>query len=45
MPLRILLQRPDNEKLIMLLPVGYPADNATVPSLKRKELSEIFVEI
>lgn len=29
--IRELLQRPDNEKLFLLLPVGYPADDATVP--------------
>merc|ERR1712211_60267 len=29
--IRDLLGRPDNEKLFLLLPVGYPADDATVP--------------
>merc|ERR1719362_2578693 len=29
--LRTLLGRPANEKLLMLLPIGYPADDATVP--------------
>jgi iodotyrosine deiodinase len=29
--IRELLGRPDNEKLFLLLPVGYPADDATVP--------------
>ncbi|XP_062871369.1 iodotyrosine deiodinase [Trichomycterus rosablanca] len=41
--LRLLLQRPANEKLLMLLPVGYPASDATVPDLTRKELKDIMV--
>ncbi|XP_027896091.1 iodotyrosine deiodinase [Xiphophorus couchianus] len=41
--LRLLLKRPVNEKLLMLLPVGYPAADATVPDLKRKNLEEILV--
>lgn len=43
--LRLLLRRPANEKLLMLLPVGYPASNATVPDLKRKPLDAIAVHI
>lgn len=43
--LRVLLKRPVNEKLLMLLPVGYPASDATVPDLKRKPLDEIMVHI
>ena len=35
------LGRPENEKPFLLLPVGYPAENCTVPDLKRKELNEI----
>lgn len=42
--IRNLLGRPLNEKLVLLLPVGYPAENATVPDLQRKPLSEILVE-
>ncbi|XP_066529002.1 iodotyrosine deiodinase [Hoplias malabaricus] len=41
--LRVLLQRPANEKLLMLLPVGFPAPDATVPDLSRKDLSDIMV--
>merc|ERR1711874_26452 len=41
--LRTLLGRPDNEKLLMLLPVGYPAEDATVPDLTRKSLDDIMV--
>lgn len=43
--IRNLLGRPSNEKLVLLLPVGYPAEDATVPDLHRKPLSEILVEI
>lgn len=43
--LRQLLKRPTNEKLLMLLPVGYPASDATVPDLKRKPLDDIMVHI
>lgn len=43
--IRSLLERPANEKLVLLLPVGYPAKDATVPDLQRKPLSEILTEI
>ncbi|XP_069014447.1 iodotyrosine deiodinase [Embiotoca jacksoni] len=43
--LRLLLKRPVNEKLLMLLPVGYPASDATVPDLKRKHLDDIIVHV
>ncbi|XP_016405745.1 iodotyrosine deiodinase 1-like [Sinocyclocheilus rhinocerous] len=43
--LRSLLQRPANEKLLMLLPVGYPASDAEVPDLKRKDLNDIMVTV
>ncbi|XP_008554529.1 iodotyrosine deiodinase 1 [Microplitis demolitor] len=42
--LRNLLGRPSNEKLCLLLPVGYPADDATVPKLERKSLEDILIE-
>ncbi|XP_064025365.1 iodotyrosine deiodinase 1 [Pogoniulus pusillus] len=41
--LRTLLKRPANEKLLMLLPVGYPKKDATVPALTRKPLEDIMV--
>jgi len=37
-----ILQRPKNEIPFVLIPVGYPAENAKVPNIKRKELSEIM---
>ncbi|XP_031848983.1 iodotyrosine deiodinase isoform X2 [Nomia melanderi] len=43
--IRNLLGRPQNEKLVVLLPVGYPAKDATVPALQRKSLTDILVEI
>ena len=36
-----ILERPDNERAFLLLPVGYEALDTFVPKLKRKELSEI----
>ena len=41
--LRQLLGRPANEKLLMLLPIGYPAKDATVPTLSRKPVEEVMV--
>nr|XP_023404461.1 iodotyrosine deiodinase 1 isoform X2 [Loxodonta africana] len=43
--LRVLLGRPTNEKLLLLLPVGYPSKEATVPNLKRKPLDQIMVTV
>ena len=36
-----ILDRPANERPFLLLPVGYPAEKAYVPNLKRKELKEV----
>lgn len=36
-----LLDRPQNEKPYLLLPVGFPADKTEVPILKRKSLKEV----
>lgn len=41
--LRTILDRPQNEKLLVLLPVGYPADECPVPDLQRKPLNQIMV--
>lgn len=35
-----ILERPENEKPFLLLPVGYPAEDATVPNIQKKGLSE-----
>lgn len=42
--IRNLLGRPSLEKLLLLIPVGYAADDATVPDLHRKPLDEIMME-
>jgi len=39
--LHAILDRPDNERAYLLIPVGYAAENAQVPDLKRKPLHEI----
>ena len=41
--LRDILNRPDHEHAMLVLPVGYPADDAEVPDLERKSLDEISV--
>ena len=41
--LQRVLDRPDNERPFLLIPVGYPADGAEVPALQRKPLNEISV--
>jgi nitroreductase len=37
-----ILDRPENEKPFLLIPVGYLADDCTVPDLKRKPLDSIM---
>ena len=39
-----LLNRPENEKPFLLIPIGYPAENTLVPDLKRKESKDIIVD-
>jgi nitroreductase len=36
------LNRPGNERPFLLIPVGFPAENARVPKLKRKSLDEVM---
>jgi nitroreductase len=38
-----ILGRPAHERPFILFPVGYPADDATVPDLERKSLGEVAV--
>lgn len=40
--LQEILGRPKNEVPFVLIPVGYPADDARVPDIKRKPLEEIM---
>lgn len=37
------LNRPDNEKPYLLIPVGYAAEECWVPDLRRKNLEEIAI--
>jgi nitroreductase len=37
-----ILRRPKNEKPYLIIPVGYPADKAKVPNLRKKSLEEIM---
>ena len=36
-----LLDRPPNERAYLLIPIGYPPDDALIPDIKRKELKEV----
>ncbi len=38
-----ILDRPANERPFILFPIGFPADGAVVPDLRRKPLSEVAV--
>lgn len=40
-----LLGRPRNERPFILFPIGYAADDATVPTLARKALHDVMVEV
>ena len=43
--LREILERPENERPFLLLPVGYPAADAEVPALEKKSLGDFAVFI
>jgi nitroreductase len=43
--LREILDRPENERPFLLVPVGYPAPGAEVPTLPKKALEEFAVTI
>jgi hypothetical protein len=36
-----LLERPSNEKAVMVVVAGYPAEDARIPRLDRKSLDQI----
>lgn len=42
--LREILGRPENERAYVVIPVGHPAADATVPDITRKPLDDILVE-
>lgn len=41
--LSAILERPRNEKPFLLIPVGFPADDAVVPTITKKPLDEIRI--
>ena len=41
--LQKLLDRPENEKAFLLLPIGYPGENAVVPDIDRKRPDDVIV--
>lgn len=41
--LREVLERPEHERPFMVIPMGYPAEDCSVPDLQRKSLEEIAV--
>lgn len=38
-----ILQRPQNERAYVVIPVGYPAPDAQVPTIKKKPLEQVMV--
>lgn len=38
-----ILERPENERAFLLIPVGYAAEEALVPDIKRKDLDQVSV--
>jgi len=38
-----ILQRPDNERAVMIIAVGYPAEDAEVPAITKKPLDEVLI--
>jgi iodotyrosine deiodinase len=40
-----ILNRPPNEKPFLLLPVGYPSENAQVPDIPKKSLDEVMTHV
>lgn len=43
--IRKLLNRPEHEKVVLLLPVGYASKHCVVPNLHRKALKDIMVVV
>lgn len=41
--LQLILRRPENERPFLLIPVGYPAEQARVPDIRRKPASKVVV--
>lgn len=43
--LQRILNRPSNEKPYLLIPVGYPADDAVIPDIRKKSLEELMITV
>lgn len=43
--LATLLERPANERPYLLIPVGYPAEGATVPAITKKPLEQVLIHM
>jgi nitroreductase len=43
--LKEVLGRPDNERPFILIPVGYPAEDAVVPDIGKKPLDDVLVRL
>jgi iodotyrosine deiodinase len=41
--LRHILERPANERAFVLIPVGYPAEDAHVPDIAKKPLDQVMI--
>jgi len=41
--LQKILERPENERPFLLIPVGYPAEEVEVPNLDRKEADDVII--
>lgn len=40
-----ILNRPPNERALLVIPVGYPANDARVPAIEKKPLQEVLVHM
>ncbi len=40
-----ILDRPENERAFVVIPIGYAADDARVPSIKKKTLDQVLVRL
>ncbi len=41
--LREILNRPEHEHAMLLLPVGYPHEDAMVPDIQRKAIEDVLI--
>jgi hypothetical protein len=38
-----ILKRPENERAYVVIPVGYPAEDAQVPVISKKSVDEVLI--